>query len=568
MYMDNRFDEKGQLADRPVVVAIAINFFILLVCLLFGGKFYLGIADDYFMARVLEGAYGNSYNVRMTFVNVLYGYALLPLYHLFPKIGWYYIGEIFSVFISFTTVSYVIIKKMGLQWGSVFSFLLVACFARDFYLTIQFTQCAAALGAAGMLFFVYSLENGLSQKKNIAWALALLLWGYCMRSTAFLMGLPIFACVMFFYIKKAIACKYRFLFCAVAIILCLCGAKYINSAHYAAPDYQKYLRFQPTRVMLGDKINYDKDAVYDEIEESGVYGEDYSLLLDWVFYDPYVFAPDSLKQITNKISKYTSPLNRATLLSRVLYRFDCSIVHPCCWAFCLAGLILLALGGKRPFYVCGVLAIVLAEMCYLIYLLRLVYRVEIGIWFYAAVLAIPLMKGFRSIPRRPFLLVLGSLFAAYTVLFCFTGSYQRSNARGDLQAVPSQEKTLANYKAVFEYMDSMPNNTVFVVPMTTYGAFIHYREPLYCSAPVGSMKRIVPMGFWLPYFPDVEKSLRQYGAENPMRDAVKENVVVVANNEFLLDYLHRHYYENAKVDTLREIGDVKFFKYSEGLAGD
>jgi len=552
----------------PVVVPAAINLFVLLVCMLLGGKFYLGVADDYFMARVLEGAYGESYNVRMTFVNVLYGCALQPLYYLFPKIGWYYIGEIVSVFVSFTTVSYIVIKKMGLQWGTIFSFLLVACFARDFYLTVQFTQCAAALGAAGMLFFVYSLEHGLSQKKNIAWAIALMLWGYCMRSDAFLMGLPFFACVVLFYTKNAVACKFRFLFCAVIIILCLCGAKYINSAHYSAPDYQKYLKFQPTRVMLGDKINYDKDAVYDEIEESNLHGEDYSLLLDWVFYDPYVFAPDSLKQITNKISKYTSPLNRATLLSRVLYRFDCSIVHPCCWAFCLAGLILLALGGKRAFFVCGVLAVVLMEMCYLIYLLRLVYRVEIGIWYYAAVLAVPLLKEFCPIPRRPFLLVLGSLFAAYTALFCFTGSYQRSNARGDLLAIPSQEKALANYKAVFEYMDSMPNNTVFVVPMTTYGAFIHYREPLYCSAPVGSMKRIVPLGFWLPYFPDVENSLRQYGVENPMHDAVKENVVVVANDEFLLDYLHRHYYENAKVDTLREIGPVKFFKYSDGLAGD
>lgn len=552
---------------NSLLTAVVVNFFVLLVCILLGEKFYLGIADDYFMARVLEGAYGDSYNVCMTFVNVLYGYALLPLYHLFPKVGWYYIGEIFAVFVSFTTVSYVIIKKMDLQWGSILLLLLIACFARDFYLTVQFTQCAAALGGSGMLFFVYSLERGFTQKK-VVWAFALMLWGYCMRSDAFLMGLPIFACILLFYTRKAVACKFRFLICAAIIILGLCGAKYISDVHYSAPDYEKYLDFQPTRVMLGDKINYDKESVYDEIEESGLYGEDYSLLLDWVFYDPYVFGSDSLKQITDKISKYTFPLNWLGLSSRALYRFDCSIVHPCCWAFCLMGIILLALGGTRPFYVCGALIVVLSEMCYLIYLLRLVYRVEIGLWYYATVLAIPLLKGFRPIRCRIFLLVLGSLFVAYTVLFCFTGSFQRSNARGDLLEVPRQEIALTNYKAVFEYMDSMPNNTVFLVPMTTYGAFIHYREPLYYSEPIGSLKRIVPLGFWLPYFPDVENSLREYGIENPMRDVVRGNVVVIGNNEFLLDYLRRHYYKNAEVDTLRNIGGVKFFKYSEGVSDD
>jgi hypothetical protein len=133
----------------------------------------------------------------------------------------------------------------------------------------------------------------------------------------------------------------------------------------------------------------------------------------------------------------------------------------------------------------------------------------------------------------------------------------------------SRKKTvLSGYSAVWDYMDSLPSNTVFVVPMNTYWSFAGYRGPLYRSEPIGSWKRIICIGFWTPYFPDVESSLKQYGVENPMRDVVKENVVVVANNEFLLDYLHRHYYENAKVDTLREIGPVKFFKYSDGLAGD
>ena len=536
--------------------------------MLWGGKFYLGFSDDYFMARILEGAYGDSYNVRMVFVNVLYGYVLLPLYYLFPKIGWYYIGEIFAVFISFTTVSYVMIKKMGMQWGSIFSTLLIACFARDFYLTVQFTQCAAALGAAGMVLFIYALDNGLSHKKIIFFALFLVIWGYCMRGEAFLMGLPFFVCTMLFFVRNVFDCRCRFGLCILIMFCGLWGAKLINDLHYSIPEYQKFLEYQPHRVMLGDMHNYDEDIVFDEIEEEGLYGEDYSLLKGWVFYDSEIFSTDSLKRITNKIIKYTHPLKWSVMPVAFLYRFDCSIVHPCCWAYCIICLILLLNGGRRSLYIWGGGVVMLIMMSYLIYLIRLVYRVEVGLWFYATVLAIPLLNGCQSISRRVFTVILGSVLAAFAVYFYFMGNFQRTPSRGRLLEISLQETVRNNYQEVFEYMESLPENTIFLMPMWIYQSFSRYREPLYFSAPIGSWKRIVSFGFWTPYFPDIENSLRQYGVENPMRNVVKENVVVLGREDVLLDFLHRHYYKNVRIDTLRSIGLINFFKYSEGELDD
>jgi hypothetical protein len=249
------------------------------------------------------------------------------------------------------------------------------------------------------------------------------------------------------------------------------------------------------------------------------------------------------------------------LPSKVLYRFDNSIDHPCCWAFFLVCFILLWNGGQRSLYVWGGLAVILAMMSYLIYLMRLIYRVETGLWLYATICAIPLLKGFHSISRSVFRTALSILLLAFAIYFYFTGNFQRSLSSGRLQEVPQLKVAQSNYQEIFEYMDSLPDSTVFLMPMWTYWSFARYREPPCYSAPIGSWKRIVSFGFWTPYFPDVENSLRQYGVENPMRDVVKENVVVVANNEFLLDYLHRHYYKNVEIDTLRNIGGVKFFKY-------
>ncbi|MBP5247487.1 MAG: hypothetical protein J6Z31_06460, partial [Fibrobacter sp.] len=144
----------------PIKKALAfsaiINLFFLALCLFFGDiKF--GAIDDYFMAARLTGAFGTEYNPHLIFVNAIYGYALLPLYHLFPKIGWYYIGEMFAVFISFFTIGYVLMRKLGANWGTLLATLFTALFASDFYQVVQFTQCASILSAAGMLLFAYGV---------------------------------------------------------------------------------------------------------------------------------------------------------------------------------------------------------------------------------------------------------------------------------------------------------------------------------------------------------------------------------------------------------------------------
>ena len=109
------------------------------------------------MAAVLTGAHGTDYNPHLLFVNAIYGSALLPLYHLFPKVGWYYIGEMFAVFASFTAVGYVLLRRCGERWGLLLAMLFTAMFASDFYLVLQFTQCASILSAAGMLLFAHAV---------------------------------------------------------------------------------------------------------------------------------------------------------------------------------------------------------------------------------------------------------------------------------------------------------------------------------------------------------------------------------------------------------------------------
>ena len=261
---------------RALTYSLAINLFFLALCLIFGDLKF-GAIDDYFMAARLTGALGTDYNPHLIFVNALYGYALLPLYHLFPKIGWYYIGEMFAVFLSFTVIGYVLLQRCGERWGAILATLFTALFASDFYLVVQFTQCASILSAAGMLLFAY----GVVEKRATApfvLGIILMLWGSVMRWQAFLMGMPFFCLGMLFIFKDCWKVKWRVI---AGLAILFVGAFSMHSWDqkiYQTPEYADFVKFQGPRVTFGDNGNYNQNAVYEDAEELGLSAESAKLL--------------------------------------------------------------------------------------------------------------------------------------------------------------------------------------------------------------------------------------------------------------------------------------------------
>ena len=251
---------------RALAYSVIINLFFLALCLIFGDLKF-GAVDDYFMAARLTGALGTEYNPHLIFVNAIYGYALLPLYHLFPKIGWYYIGEMFSVFLSFTVIGYVLLQRCGERWGAILATLFTALFASDFYLVVQFTQCASILSAAGMLLFAYGV---ISKKKTLdchapngarndvrtsvteaapfVLGVALMLWGSVMRWQAFLMGMPFFCLGLLFILHDCWKVKIHVITGLAILFVGAFAMHNWDQSLYQAPEYEAFNKLQDSRV--------------------------------------------------------------------------------------------------------------------------------------------------------------------------------------------------------------------------------------------------------------------------------------------------------------------------------
>lgn len=567
---------------RAFLYSVAINLFFLVLCLVFGDiKF--GAIDDYFMAAVLTGAHGTDYNPHLLFVNAIYGYALLPLYHLFPKIGWYYIGEMAAVFASFTAIGYVLLQRCGERWGLLLATLFTAMFASDFYLVIQFTQCASILSAAGMLLFGYGvirtpvtlegrspdrdhvdsigpkgLQNDILAAVPFVLGVLLMLWGSAMRWEAFLMGMPFFGVGLLFNLKQCWKFKWVMLAGLAVMFAGAYAMHHFDASLYKNAEYAPYVDIQGPRAALGDVSNYNQNAVYEDMEEMGKSGIDYHMLTEWIFYDTETFAADSMQAIVDVIGQYRDKIERGDIPRLLLSALGHSLRSPLFWSWFVFCILIYATNRKKSLYLWASLAVVIYLMSILLGMGRLVYRVESGFWLYAAVLAVPLWGRFRyELPRKLVVAAVAVIALANVFTYATSGEMVRGPGSGELRTLAIEDST--DYDQVFAYIDSQPDK-MFLLSMNAYMRFSHHKNPPYLAEPIGSYRRTVSLGYWTPYLPEITRTLAEFGVTNPIKDVVHDNVVVV-NAGGLADFLQRHYYDSVAVEKIKSIGEMEFFKY-------
>lgn len=541
---------------KPAFIATGLNLFFLVLCIIFGELRY-GVLDDYCMASILSGAHGTGYNVHMYFVNVIYGYALLPLYHLFPKVSWYYVGEMFGVFCSFTLITYILLKKIGKNWGSLFACVLIAFFCKDFYLQVQFTQCAALFSATGMMTFIW----GITERKNAIAALGciLVLWGSIMRWDAFFMGLPFLGVTALIQYKDCILNYKKILIYTSIAIAAIYGARAIDQNHYTSPEYKAYKEFQGPRAALGDGNDYDREAVLADLDADGKSKEDFDMLKQWKFYDSEIFAVDSLRMYANYTFKHKNMFPVREIPSKLLSLLYNSAGHYLCWIFFIFGIIILATNPKRGIYPWAALMVTLGMLGYLLSINRVVLRVENGLWIYATLLSIPQfgkqptlqwdkIKNFLSTPHKAIILNLSII-----LLIAAGTSYS-------IAGMPRTQKKQDVYNKVFNYIENN-SNTMFLLSMPQYAMFASHKNPPYLAEPIGEYRRTVCYGFWTPYLPDITNALKDFNITNPLKEIVNENVIVVGDRN-LDEFLMRHYYDSVSVDLVTSFDNVYFYKYS------
>lgn len=558
--MLSRVKNKSILTLFGVALCINVLFFAVFAVL---GVFRYGALDDYFMSTVLTGAYGSEFDPHLVFVNGVLAYCLMPLYYLFPSVGWFYIFEMSSIFGAFTLFSYCLIRQLGFRLGVPLAVLLSSV-AIEFYASVSFTICAPLFAASGAILFVKG-----SIRKKLLWLATgciLLVLGAMLRFQMFLLVIPFLGALLLWahFPFKTVPKK-----SLIALVLCglvIYGVNTFDVNLYKDSEYKYYKEYQYKRAFFGDGAHYDKEAISDELEERGMVPLDFQLLCAWNFYDTQVFSKDSLDAIIKIANRNVYVENKQRLPAAVAMGISSAFTRNMAWCWCfVCVLILLFTEKKSRLYPWVSLALVIASYIYLLQLNRLVSHVEMGIWLYAAVMGIPLLQGGNAVAGVPSkissrLPIIVSLFAL--VFFVATVlSLPKETRNRAVFAVPEMSNDWRNF---LEYANENINN-VYLLSFYQYKDLGFVKNPPYRAAKPGSWQNIIPIGYWNINLPGMKRELEKRGVENPLRDIVNNNVYTIetGNNPSYQLFYKIHYHRNLTVDTVQTFGNLMVLKYRE-----
>ena len=538
--------------------AFYLNLLFLVLCLGIVG-IHVGSLDDYFMSAIVAGAYGGEFDPHLLFVNGTYAYFLKPFYCLFPGVGWYYIFQLLSMFAAFAVFTYFILRQVGGWLGFALAVFVLASLASDLYMNVAFTQCAAAATAAAIILFYF----GNSERRRL-WLIAggvFFVVGIVFRKEGFLLGMPFLVAVLALSVFET-----RKILKTTVVVLLLCVAAYqglqaFNNRLFENNEYTYYRDYQWSRSTFGDGANYDVEAVVDELDERQMQSRDFRYLRSWIFYDTEVLSLDSLRPFVNVVNRNRYEVNRARMPIALFLVLANSFFKTNAWCWIVLCFVFFFFAPKRAnWYAWGSLALICLCLGYLLYVNRVVSHVESGIWLYAIVSAIPMMKSrdfavgerLNKLPYLIGVLALGALIMAFS-------PERNVNNNRLLFGTPQMSKDWSNLVSHIE----SHSNDVFLLYFNDYKYLATCRNPAYRAVAPRSWGNIIPVGYWNINLPGMKKEMAERGVNNPIRDLINDNVYIVESDTLRKfdRYYQVHYHRSVHRDTVASFGDLQLIKY-------
>ena len=285
--------------------SILINIGVLLFCLLICDSVF-ETNDDVGMAKIAYGVY-NEYSSHLVFINIFLGKIIMILLSLFPYIPWY--GEIqyFVIFISFTSLTYILIKKEDKFIGYFLSVILLIYGAYEFYLKMQFTKTAGIAAIAGTILIFFGCMNHHGRWKVILLGMSLLLIGSWYRFSSCLLVLLIMSTLGLAEVIKSIKrygisrgifhLKLYFFTFGIALFLIYSTRILDNQIYESDEEWASYREYNSNRSNLLDYGFPDYNEFQQEYEKLGISQNDVVTFSSWIFADPEIFTNELMEKL-------------------------------------------------------------------------------------------------------------------------------------------------------------------------------------------------------------------------------------------------------------------------------
>ena len=580
----------NRIGKSNVLTAILCNLLLLVLILTFCDLKY-EVSDDFVMASILSGAFGNAQNPHMIFANVLLGYLLFPLYGMFPRVSWYFVFQIFLVFASSVATTWMLLEKTDKVKAVMLSTIILLFFSTDAYILVQFTKTAMFAVMSGSLVFLWALFKGKGWRP-IFFGGVLCLSGTMLRfeviymAGAFILLVLAYEFVLLYKVennRKKLGKKLvRVIAYGVVLIGLSLLAEGIDQHSYDNEEYGYFAKYGSVRAGIVDYAEYGYLSYAEQLEEANVSEVDYCMMKAWSFADNDVFTLEKMQATANAIKRFQDEraLGKEQVLERMIDRgvqqypifFACALLFVC-------GLFL---NWERWWLVLCSDGIAMAYMLYFVLRDRMLYRTEFSFILGAFLCGAYFWEhgrregGDDKTHKRACMVITAMFLVISMILYVPNRSYLDVDETGRKAYIEGTFYESWNYNAkkYRKVVNRGKGSTNLLAELGNkenfyFGDFTTTIQTLYFewspweALPVGYFDNYAYLGGVTTNFPDVEDTLEQWDVSVPLRDLVNDNVYLIDNVhvEMKLQYIREHYYPDAKAELYKEIDGYQIWKF-------
>ncbi|MCR5844152.1 MAG: hypothetical protein K6G66_09385 [Oscillospiraceae bacterium] len=543
-----------------VLLAFAVNAVFLTVMLKAFAPMW-ETNDDLFISKFFDGQMAHK-TAFAPFLNICLGFLMKTVYTaLGDGFNWYSAAQYLLLYLGFTAVTWVLLRRYRLGPALVMTAVLLFAFGTDCCLSMNFSKPAAAGTVGGMCLMLQALRNqtGKTQKTPLALGILLALGGFVWRFEEFGVCALLMACACpaaLFEIGRenrglplaARLGKYlRYLAPFVLLAALAVGLFAVDLYAWRRPAAGGFREFNDTRSLFLDFQTPDyaqMPEVYDSVgmDESFVY-----MMKKWSFYDTERFNQENLETL---IAARDELIPRRTLgeclgifLNECLFGFTQDRPFA---GFALLLAVWLACGKRRAgtWVSLGCMAGLFGAI-YLVMIWSdryLANRVDIGLFLAMAVVLSLQMDALRLRGEKLLLMavLMLSLFITWRAnrAYCW---YDRHNTIEDKSAEKAAVARLLEDDEHLYLVKIWAIDHVLYTPLET--------------PPAGFADTLVLIGGWSMGHPEIERILKNWNIENPYRDMVNRDDVCLIDHDILhtITYLRGAYYPKASAELVQPL---------------
>lgn len=580
----------NKIRQSNILMATSFNLAILVLILMFCDLKY-EVSDDFIMASILSGAFGDARNPHMIFANMSLGYLLLPLYEMFPRVSWYFVFQIFLVFASSVTVTWMLLEKTDKFKAMMLSTIVILFFSVDAYVLVQFTKTAMFAVMSGSLLFLWALFKG-RRRPPIFWGSALCLLGTMLRFEVIYMAGAFILLILAY--EFVVLCKagenkknlkkevIRIVTCGIGLIGLVLLMEGIDRQGYDNERYGYFAKYNSARAGVVDYAEYGYHSYAEQLEAADVSEVDYHMMKSWSFADNDVFTLEKMQTTADTIKWFQDELVLGK--EQVLEKFIDRGVHqyPIFFACLLLLVCGLFLNWERWWLVLCSDVIAMAYMLYFVLRDRMLYRTEFSFFLGAFLCGAYFWERGKSTDddnrksRRACTVIMAALLAISVILYVPNRSYLDVDENGRKAYVDGTFYESWNYnakkyrkvvnkgKGCTNLLMELGNRENFYFgDFTTTIQTLYFEWSPWEALPVGYFDNFAYLGGVTTNFPDIEDTLEQWDISVPLRDLANDNVYLIDNVhvELKLQYMREHYYPAARAELYKEVDGYQIWKF-------